>query len=250
MATFGQNLRRERELRGVSLREIADATKISIRFLQALEQDRIEILPGGVFRRSFVREYARFIGLDAERVVVEFGLAYGEGVEPGATRPAAHQPHHGVYVIAAALLALVPLLLAKAWRERQPPRPATASSPQPAAPEVRSVVTPEAAPPASTADAEVIELTLNAKERCWVAVRADGRVVLDRVLIQGESEKVLAQGEIVLSVGNAGGITFSVDDRRGVSLGRSGEVRRNIVITRESLPSLVEDASPASAHSS
>ena len=44
--SFGQNLRRERELRGISLHEIAEATKISARFLQALEQDRLDVLPG------------------------------------------------------------------------------------------------------------------------------------------------------------------------------------------------------------
>ena len=76
-------------------------------------------------------------------------------------------------------------------------------------------------------------------------MRADGQVVLNRVLNRGETETVQAHGEIVLSVGNAGGIAFSVDDKPGVSLGRAGEVRRNIVITRESLPSLVEDAPAA-----
>ena len=55
MASFGENLRRERELRGVGLREIAEATKISTRFLEAIEEDRLEILPGGMFPRSFVR---------------------------------------------------------------------------------------------------------------------------------------------------------------------------------------------------
>ena len=58
MASFGENLRRERELRGVSLREIADDTKISIRFLQALEQDRVDILPGIRIARSSAVDYA------------------------------------------------------------------------------------------------------------------------------------------------------------------------------------------------
>ena len=63
MASFGENLRRERELRGVDLRDIADATKISVRFLQALEQDRVDVLPGGIFPRAFVRQYAKELGL-------------------------------------------------------------------------------------------------------------------------------------------------------------------------------------------
>src|SRR3954471_7268335 len=77
MASFGENLRRERELRGVELREMAEATKISLRFLQALEQDRVDILPGGIFPKAFVRQYAKHLGLDPERVVAEFVYAHG-----------------------------------------------------------------------------------------------------------------------------------------------------------------------------
>ena len=89
MASFGENLRRERELRGIDLREIAEATKISIRFLQALEQDRLDILPGGLFPRAFVRQYAKHLGLDAERLVAEFVYAQsGDGPTEPAPMPA------------------------------------------------------------------------------------------------------------------------------------------------------------------
>ena len=94
MASFGENLRRERELRGIELREMAEATKISIRFLQALEQDRVDILPGGIFQRAFVRQYAKYLGLDPERLVAEFVYAHGgEQVPVKDTRsPRARRP--------------------------------------------------------------------------------------------------------------------------------------------------------------
>ena len=92
---------------------------------------------------------------------------------------------------------------------------------------------------------ENLVLILSAREATWVAVQADGRVVLNRVLNEGESETLEAHGELVLSVGNAGGVAFRLNDRPGRPLGRSGEVRRNIVITRQSLPSLVQDAPSA-----
>src|SRR5919108_116085 len=82
MASFGDNLRRERELRGVELREVAEATKISIRFLEALEQDRVDVLPGGIFPRAFVRQYARYLGLDPDRLVAEFVYAHGGETAP------------------------------------------------------------------------------------------------------------------------------------------------------------------------
>jgi cytoskeletal protein RodZ len=69
MASFGEELKRERELRDISLKEISEATKISIRFLEALEQNNYDILPGGIFNRGFIRAYARFIGVDGEEMV-------------------------------------------------------------------------------------------------------------------------------------------------------------------------------------
>lgn len=67
--SFGEELRRERELRGISLREVAESTKISLRYLSALEQNRFDSLPGGVFTKGFVKAYAQFIGLDPEGTV-------------------------------------------------------------------------------------------------------------------------------------------------------------------------------------
>ena len=72
MPSFGENLKREREMRGVSLEEMSETTKISVRLLSALEQDRFAELPGGVFTRSFIRAYAQYLGLDDEHVLSEY----------------------------------------------------------------------------------------------------------------------------------------------------------------------------------
>jgi cytoskeletal protein RodZ len=69
---FGAKMRRAREERGVSLRHIAEVTKISVRALEALERNDISRLPGGIFSRSFVRSYAIEIGLDPDQTVREF----------------------------------------------------------------------------------------------------------------------------------------------------------------------------------
>lgn len=69
---FGAKLREARERRGLSLRVIADATKISVRALEALEKNDISRLPGGIFSRAFVRAYADEVGLDPEQTIAEF----------------------------------------------------------------------------------------------------------------------------------------------------------------------------------
>jgi cytoskeletal protein RodZ len=69
---FGQMLRESRERRGVSLRQIANATKISVGVLEALERNDISKLPGGIFGRAFVRSYAIEVGLDPEATIQAF----------------------------------------------------------------------------------------------------------------------------------------------------------------------------------
>jgi cytoskeleton protein RodZ len=69
MANFGETLKRERELRKISLREVSEATKIGLRYLEAMEENRFEQLPGGLFNKGFIRAYAKFIGLDGETLV-------------------------------------------------------------------------------------------------------------------------------------------------------------------------------------
>src|SRR5437762_11900772 len=69
---FGTKMQRACEARGVSLREIATATKISVSALEALERNDISRLPGGIFTRAFVRSYASEIGLDPEKTVRDF----------------------------------------------------------------------------------------------------------------------------------------------------------------------------------
>ncbi len=90
MASFGDNLRREREMRNVSLEEISAATKIGVRFLSAIEKEEFDKLPGGIFNRGFVRAFASYLGLDEEKIVAEYLLAAGE-VEAPVTGAGAHE---------------------------------------------------------------------------------------------------------------------------------------------------------------
>jgi cytoskeleton protein RodZ len=76
--SFGERLQRERELRAISLDEIAKSTKIGTRLLQALEAEEFDKLPGGIFNKGFVRAYAKYLGLDEEQAVTDFMAAESE----------------------------------------------------------------------------------------------------------------------------------------------------------------------------
>jgi transcriptional regulator with XRE-family HTH domain len=91
--SVGSWLRRERERRGVSLRTIAEETKVSFPLLEGLEADDISRWPGGIFRRAFVRAYADSLGLDSEDVLARFEEQHAdrqaEESGPGSSGPAA-----------------------------------------------------------------------------------------------------------------------------------------------------------------
>ncbi len=68
-ATIGEQLRLAREERGIPLREISDQTRISVHYLEAIETNDYKRLPGGIFNRSFVKAYARYVGYDEKEAV-------------------------------------------------------------------------------------------------------------------------------------------------------------------------------------
>jgi cytoskeleton protein RodZ len=253
MTSFGENLRRQRELRGISLHEIAEATKIGVRFLRALEEGRLDVLPGGVFQKSFVRQYAIQVGLDPEVVVADFMRVCADPPSDlQASLPARRPLPLGFAFFAVVAVAGVLLSLRLAGVDSG----ATAAAAREGGPSrSRGAVVAPAPTPApvvpSTSEPDGLVVVLTAHQSCWVEARADGQPVISRVLREGETETLDAKGEIVLSVGNAGGLALKVNDRPGVSLGRSGEVRRNITITRDNLAQFVDgDATARLSHSS
>jgi cytoskeleton protein RodZ len=78
LPSFGERLKLEREKRKITLEQISASTKIGIRMLQALEEDKFDQLPGGIFNKGFVRAYARFVGLDEDQTVADYLEASGD----------------------------------------------------------------------------------------------------------------------------------------------------------------------------
>jgi cytoskeleton protein RodZ len=134
---FGERLKRERELREVTLEEITAHTRIGPRFLEALENEDWGKLPGGVFNRGFVRSVARYLGLDEESLLGEYDLAHGTPIIPTNERQEDRIPSPPKWIPAAltlgAILLLILLLVGGryAWRyfaARRAAKPAPASS--------------------------------------------------------------------------------------------------------------------------
>jgi cytoskeleton protein RodZ len=80
MGSFGERMQREREMRGITLEEISEHTKISTRNLRALEEENFGNLPGGIFNKGFVRAYAHYLGIDTEQAVTDLLAAENEAL--------------------------------------------------------------------------------------------------------------------------------------------------------------------------
>jgi cytoskeleton protein RodZ len=82
LPSFGEKLKQEREKRKITLEQISVSTKIGTRMLQALEEDKFNQLPGGIFNKGFVRAYSRCVGLDEDQTVAEYLQASGDAPPP------------------------------------------------------------------------------------------------------------------------------------------------------------------------
>lgn len=122
--SFGTWLRRQRELREISLREIADTSKISLRYLQALEDDRFDILPAAVFAKGFLRQYARYVGLDPEEAVNFYLTANGlsqddDHVDQAAQRSSGSTPWSYAMIVFAIAVVLMAVISTLIWFNRR-----------------------------------------------------------------------------------------------------------------------------------
>jgi cytoskeletal protein RodZ len=242
-ASFGTWLRRQREAREITLREIADRTKISLRYLEAMEDDRFDLLPAPIFAKGFLKEYARYVGLSPDDVVNHY-LAVQPQEEPGpevrAERRSGSSWTYAVVLGLAGLLLLALLTLLAFWAEHRKQTPGTAPPPiaPPAAAAVPTVAAPAAPPPPQPA--APIELTLDFSRDCWVDALVDGTKRTTELHVQGESMQLDAKEGIVLTLGNPAGVEAQVNGYPLVFGAKPGEVVKDFKINLDTVRALRE----------
>lgn len=265
---FGERLQREREMRGISLEEIAASTKIGTRSLRALEKEEFDQLPGGVFNKGFVRAYAKYLGIDEEQAVADYMAAMGGEQELPLPTPMPkldtqvvvlrRKSNGRIFVLVAALVLTVGGYATYKYRPdligmaRAEPEENLAESRDLAAeaenedasasavvPDSASTTAPPPSAPHSGAasaapetalSADGFTLRLNARQDSWVSITVDGQPVMTGTL-SGE-RTFQARREVKMTVGNAGAVEISQNGRALPSLGPDNVVR-TVTITAE-----------------
>jgi cytoskeleton protein RodZ len=263
MSSVGETLRRERLRAGLDLEKISQDTKISVRMLEQIEANQFDKLPGGVFARSFVRQYAHAVGLDEEQIVAELGrtlepAAKSAPVVEETPRPELDIPPVAAWgggsrlrqssslpALALVVLVMVGCSIAYTWWQKSrhsssPPAQAQVEESAPA-----TAVPPEA-PPAQTAPpaanppqpgtppvsnatietaAGTLTVGLTAEEATWVQAKANGKVVFSGIIQPNETKSLQAADTVTLRIGNAGGISISLNGKAIPAVGPKGQVR-------------------------
>jgi cytoskeletal protein RodZ len=229
---IGETLRGARLERGLEREAAARETKIRSRYLAALEEESFDLLPGEVYTRSFVREYAEFLGLDPKPLLEELASRF-EAPEPPPLLPVHHatRPRRpGAIVLAAAAALAVGAAVLAAWSPgtgRHHPAPAAARTTRPAA---QQVVT---AAPARTATPPLVRLTASRGD-CWLQVRKGtgaGAVLYQGLLRDGATLTFRAR-PLWLRVGAPWNLDVRIGGRM---LGGMPSTTANVLVTASGL---------------
>jgi cytoskeletal protein RodZ len=253
MTDFFTELRQAREAKQLSLADISDATLINVRFLEAIEAGNTSILPQ-TYVRAFIREFAGVVGLDPVETLRKYEEATGAAPppstppspEPARPAPAAMERSvpkepstRGTISPRTARVAIVLVFLSAAaigiWNltSREPStltveRPLDDTSP---VAHMSTLVPAPPAPPASREDS----LTLGAEisDTVWVNLLIDGQHVQEYLFRPGRQMEWRAKEKFIITLGNAGAVSFTLDGRPLGTLGKRGAVVRNVEITRQ-----------------
>jgi len=248
MTSLGQELKQEREKRGISLEEISRVTRISLRFLQAIENDNFEALPGGFFNKAFLRAYLNYLGLDEKAILSRYenfwrrtevfsGRKKAEGKGAVKSFPWAK-------IVSLIFFLVVGLgFLFLLFQLRPKPEPTITRA---------TIVEPVVVPPEMVEKKEEkrtfppneINLKIDFIERTWIQVYVDGSLKLNGIKHPGDTFEATAHQELLIHLGNAGGLNYTLNGFRGKRFGRSGAVVKNIRITLENLKDFLEEESP------
>jgi cytoskeleton protein RodZ len=247
--TFGERLKRERELREVSLKEVTAGTRIGPRFLEALENEEWEKLPGGVFNRGFVRAIARYLGLDEENLLAEYDMAHGEQSVPAPQpyenklpRPPIWVPILAVVVLLAAIGGLI-LGGVYGWRRyaahRAAKQPVSSpllpvQSPTGAASVMSTPAADPASEPATSSTAVRLDLAVSASAATRVRILADGVLLLDAELPAGETRHFSASQQFEVTAADSSAVLLELNGRAMPPVGTPG-ASGTIVLSQKDL---------------
>ena len=222
--TLGRYLKRERENRKVSLREVSKHIKVREQFLKAVEEDRRDLLPPFTYVKGFLSAYAKYLELDPNEVI----LRYETGTQPEPVvrpevSPEKNIPWNAKHLWMIGGVIIVGLVVF--YLLLSPSKPPV--QPLPPKPEGKKVVSPTSSSVVSekpSVPEEGLSLQIKAVERTWVAMQIDGQPVREATFQPGEDYTYRAGRRIELTLGNAGGLEMTFNERRLEKIGKSGEV--------------------------
>lgn len=238
LPAIGDQLRTAREAKGLTLAQVETDTRIRGAFLAALEGEDFAALPGEVYARAFLRNYANYLELDGEALAQRLRQLQAGPVGPelpGRHRRRAPWPAAVTIGLLLAVLAIGVYAVRSFERGPEPPPvlpPIGAVPPvTPSPPDV-----PPASPPPSlrftrtehdargetiyTVEATELRVQVDLTERCWVEVSVDGQPVLAATQQPGYRQAFTGQRSVVLRLGNLGGAVLRLND---TTLGRAGD---------------------------
>lgn len=227
MQNPGEILKEERIKKGLSIKEASEEIKISPAFLEAIEKNNLNYLPGGFFKRNFVRAYARFLGLDEEYILQVFNLIKKEPPKTDQIKKKKLIKVEQLSIILSfffgILILFFVILLAYKSGQKKDTNPETS---------IANLVISEAKSEQTFPEKEPdkIEIILKAIEDTWIDANLDGRRILYKIIKKGEEIRLEGREFLFNAIGKPEGIFVLINGYESIPMGEPGKVVKNIRI--------------------
>jgi len=227
--SFGEKLKEVREAKGYSLDYIEEETKIRKLYINALEQETFEVLPPRVYATGFVRRYSKFLGLNADEMVVEFQSRayYNESIHEEVTQISQKEVDVGFPILYRNILAGIVFFIIALWAGKLVLGYITGRMD---IPDQQATVPPKVEEPVKQPSPPVPEVKkalvlIEARQDCWLNVVVDGETVFTKIIKAGDKQEFEGKESVYIKAGNAGGIDITFNGEKVEPIGKYGEVK-------------------------
>lgn len=233
--TIGERLKEARHKKGLTLKEIQAELRIRTTYLEAMENDRFEVIPGEAYRRAFLRTYATFLGLNADEIIKEYETVHGKQQQQAQAHRDSSWTGFALKALAVVAAILVIGLAVYLALPEKSPKPELPQAPlevkKEGVPSEKSETTKAPEKEEAKAIPSVFKFRVEVLDsNCWIEIKnpTEGKILVSRTLMPGESFEATSSTTLTATIGFPRAVKIYFNESEVTDLPKQGVLKISV----------------------